>query len=100
MCKICDTGCNTCIGDGLNNCQSCENYTDLSGNIVTYFKHHSENICGLTCIDGYFGSYLSNECRACAEGCVSCELNSSYCFSCRRVNTIYYYLPLFQNTCL
>ena len=70
-CTLCVSGCLTCNGPGLVNCQTCENVT-VNGNVVSYFKEAALAHCVTTCSTGYFGNVLNNNCDPCQTGCVSC----------------------------
>jgi hypothetical protein len=99
LCSLCQSGCLTCNGAGLTNCQTCENVT-IGGNVTSYFKEVSLASCVTVCSQGYFGNVLNNKCDLCQAGCVSCEFNSSYCYSCTSSAGSDYFKPRTSNSCV
>jgi hypothetical protein len=98
-CSLCLSGCLTCNGPGLDHCQTCQT-ANVSGTLVYYFKEVSLDACVTRCSTGYFGNILNNKCDPCQAGCISCEFNASYCYSCRAANGNDFFKPQTSNSCL
>ena len=99
-CSTCTPGCLTCNGPTLNNCQTCQNVTQANDTIVSYFKDVTGSFCVNVCSLGYYGNVLNNNCDPCQIGCVSCQYNKSYCFSCRSEGGSDYFKPKASNSCV
>jgi proprotein convertase subtilisin/kexin type 5 len=98
-CTKCTSGCLTCTGPSLSNCQTCQNATIL-GSPTNFFKDPTNSICNTTCRTGYFGNVLNNNCDPCQVGCVSCSSNATYCFACLSTGGNDYYKPKNSNSCV
>jgi len=89
-CKLCDKYCSVCDVTSTN-CSVC----DTTGPWISYLKFGTT--CVVNCLDGYFadnnGGLGPNLCLPCDTKCLTCAINSTYCFSC---NVSYY---LLDNTC-
>lgn len=66
---------------------------------TVFYKHQSSNRCVTSCVSGYYGDDASNECRVCQGGCVSCEFNASYCYSCAPFSGNDYFKVMGANRC-
>ena len=80
-CVLCPGNCKTCLGGGSSIlCTSC---------FSPYFLHNQ--ICQLSCPDGYYPDSTNNTCTPCNEACAVCSgpLNTP-CSSCK--NGYYLYL--------
>ena len=52
-----------------------------------------------SCALGYYGNDATNDCRPCQGGCVSCDYNASYCYSCSPFNGYDYFKVMNRNSC-
>ena len=73
VCRPCHSLCETCNGNGLENCLSCK-----------YFS--SNGVCVETCdADSEYAAQM--ECKECNQECIGCSRSSpSDCVSCKNVN--------------
>lgn len=92
-------GCATCTGNTLNDCQSCNNLTNITGNF-TYYKVINQSVCSFNCPQGQFISpSILYQCQACAPQCQACEIQADRCILINGCNTgFYFYVP--TNSCL
>jgi len=99
-CTKCTAGCLSCSNSGLNKCSSCQNVTAGNLSIISYFKDNTGSFCVLTCSAGYFGNVINNNCDPCQAGCVTCDYNASYCYSCHPGGGNDYFKPIGSNSCV
>lgn len=89
-CKLCDKYCSVCAILSTN-CSVC----DTTGSWISYLK--SGTTCVTNCGNGFYAdnnaTFGPNLCLACDPKCLTCSINSTYCYSC---NVTFY---LLDNTC-
>ncbi|CAB1448387.1 unnamed protein product [Pleuronectes platessa] len=61
-CEDCHPSCESCSGDGMNQCSTC-----ATGQFLT-----TQRTCVSKCPGGFFASRLSGVCAACPPGCLQC----------------------------
>lgn len=92
-CQPCQSSCLLCQ-DNSTACQIC---TNVSG--ISYYYHSNE--CLLACPDGLYGQKTNNTCVGCHQACPLCfGPSTEQCYSCRAVNTTYYYLSYATTYCV
>ena len=66
----CATGCGTCTGGTLSDCQSCVSPYFLEALIGA---DTVKNVCATTCADRYYGDSGTNECTVWHNECATCS---------------------------
>jgi hypothetical protein len=61
----------------MDNCSACT----TSGNWESYLEVDNYS-CVATCPDGYFGNFSTHVCDFCDPICLTCGVNSTYCYDC------------------
>ncbi|XP_019909261.2 proprotein convertase subtilisin/kexin type 5 [Esox lucius] len=80
-CQACHASCESCSGEGKNQCRTC-----VKGHFLT-----TERVCVLKCPAGSFASRLSGACEVCPQGCVQC-VDAQHCTRCHLVRKAPLYL--------
>ncbi|XP_041915930.1 proprotein convertase subtilisin/kexin type 5 isoform X1 [Alosa sapidissima] len=71
QCEVCSAGCAQCVS--LQQCQRCQSTRRKQ----LYLQNGQ---CVQQCTSGF---PLGQVCTSCAEGCLTCERNTTHCLSCR-----------------
>ncbi|KAL4454178.1 hypothetical protein ABPG74_012135 [Tetrahymena malaccensis] len=76
LCQQCDFSCKQCNSSPSQSQSLQKNCTKCS-----LYKYLYQGNCLDSCPAGYYGDDLSQECKKCSQGCLSCE-NSEKCIQC------------------
>ena len=80
VCIWCNLKCRACF-EVFDNCTLCQ----TSGTYKS-FLYYNDTLgyytCVTTCPDGYFANTTQNTCDLCDHVCLTCSINSTYCYSC------------------
>jgi proprotein convertase subtilisin/kexin type 5 len=77
-CFVCHSSCSTCTGTLPSQCLTCSgSLFQYLGSCVSYcpsviFKHPTQNICQVTCPQGFYGNTTTWTCDACHSTCWNC----------------------------
>ena len=95
-CLPCDITCLKCSAAGPSACSVCGN-----NGTADFFLVYGSSNCSDVCPDGQFSTISVTSghlCRVCNSECLTCDLSSSNCTSCGRVNGVWLFLQNF--TCV
>lgn len=97
-CGPCASGCRTCFGSSLDECNSCTNTTLPA---AKYYKLPNLPKCvSGSCGNYYYGVDQYNLCLPCGTGCITCSGSATSCTVCGNVTGIPYFYESDDTLCL